>query len=520
MMYSIYNFTNLSRMNHVESDTEDIEDMDEIRIVNANTIEFDNSVDTPIETEDTHESETMATYKEGLTETPDMVHNSQPLSRILSSSLTQTTPWNHPTCTIKELIARFCPFFVFTQNDPHRPMSWETILRSSQVANWDGSIALSNPDLVTEYSRFKAYCASECVQTREIGDIRAIESCPYQLRMVNRSHTSSEQMEIYCMLSEPIWNGVRWGMYLTYWIWVPTFRAYRLLDRRFRKQHSVDPLKYTCSGRKLTNTLVQKSMRKIKADGDGYSAFDPHHPDAPWVSHPGVVSVYFECSHIEDIEGSYLSLSDIQQNSSSIDSLNESIRCVSPRLMRIYMSRYNRGRWYRPEDCEMQAGRVYAYAVEGTEGRVFLPKIEKPSFSFMKTNRSKQFIVYDGGDNIVSLVPPHHSAFEEEIQGSHALYYFSGVVGNDISPVFVPQLQMPWLAIDIAVDPINPFSRKSWCNTLTRYTCTSLALSIWTYGSIEPFIVLYVEDYPFWLMVLTRSLVVLSSLIFTRILMR
>lgn len=499
-------------MNYAESDTEDIE---EIHIVNANQVDKNISIDKDADlTQDFKVHTTQET-------TDTLEHDSKKISRILSTVLTPTTPWNHPTFTIQELIARYCPLFVFTKTDSHRPMSWESILRASQVSNWDGSIALSNSDLITEYERFKEYCAFNCVKTREVGDIRAIESCPYQLRMIHHNRSSSEQIEIYCMLSEPIWNGVRWGMYLTYWIWVPTFQAYRLLDRRFQKQ--VDPLKYTCSGRKLTNPLVQKSMRKIKVEGDGYSAFDPHHPDAPWISHPGVITVYFECSHIEDIEGSYLSLSDIHEASSSIDSLNESIRWVSPRLMRIYMSQTNRGRWFRPEDCTMQAGRVYAYAMEGTSGRVFSPNTVKTSFSFMNNmnkNRSKEPIVYDGVDNIVSLVPPHHTAFEEEIQGSHALYYFSGVVGNDISPVFVPQLQMPWLAIDVAVDPINPFSRKSWCTTLTRYTCTSLALSIWTYGSIEPFIVLYVQDYPFWLMILTRSLVVLSSLIFTRILMR
>lgn len=504
-----------------DSDTDDIE----IQILNANDIEcthgkHNTELEPELEPELTTE---LGTELQSTMDTDEYANelDSTKLSRILSTTLTTNTPWNHPTCTIKDIISRFCPLFVFTQHDPHRPMSWESILRSSQVANWDGSIALSNSDLVTNYNRFKEYCASTCVQTREIGDIRAIESCPYQLRMVNHKGSPSDQIEICCMLSEPIWNGVRWGMYLTYWIWVPTFRAYRLLDRRFRKQHPIQPLQYTCSGRKLSNTLVQKSMRKIKAEGNGYSAFDPHHPDAPWVSHPGVVTVYFEFPQMEDIEGSYLSLSDIQELSTSLDSFNETVRYVSPRLMRIYMSRYNRGRWYRPEDCQMQAGRVYAYAMEGTGGRVFLPKINKPKFTCMTSKRfKKESIVYDGVDNIVSLVPPHHSAFEEEIHGSHGLYYFSGVVGNDISPVFVPQMQMPWLAIDVAVDPVNPFSRKTLCKTLTRFGCTSLIFSIWTYGSIEPFIVLYVEDYPFWLMVFTRALVVLSSLIFTRIIMR
>jgi len=496
-------------MTRVESDTEEIE----ICIMNAN------GEDTEEYKEDTENMDTIEIEYE---ETETTTHtDSTKLSRILSTSLTEKTPWNHPSSSLKELIARFCPFFVFTQNDPRRPMSWESILRSSQVANWDGSVALSNTELVANYDRFKQYCASACVQTREIGDIRAIESCPYQLRMVNHKRITSDQTEICCMLSEPIWNGVRWGMYLTYWVWVPTFRAYRSLDRRFRKQRPIDPLQYTCSGRKLTNTIVQHSMRKLKAEGNGYSAFDPHHPDAPWVSHPGIITVYFEFPHMEDIEGSYLSLSEIRDFSNSLESLNDTIRCVSPRLMRIYMSHYNRGRWYRPEDCEMQAGRVYAYAIEGTGGRVFVPKIKKPKFTCMTSKRfKKELVVYDGAENIVSLVPPHHSAFEEEIQGSNHLYYFSGVIGNDISPVFVPQMQMPWLAIDIAVDPVNPFSRKTLWKTLARFGCTSLILGIWTYGSVEPFIVHYVENYPFWLMLLTRILVVFSSLVFTRIFMQ
>lgn len=479
------------------------------RIINMNSVE--NSVE---KAEETHSRPTVA-------------HGNDTLVSTLST--TTPTPTHTPSFSMKDLISRFCPLFVFSPKDTHRPVSWETILRSSQVANWDGTIALSNADMVADYTKFHTYCAAQCIHTREIGDIRAIESCPYQLRMMRQKRTTSgEQPEVYCMLSEPIWNGVRWGMYLTYWIWVPTFRSYRLLDRRLRNQHKHNPLTHTCKGEDMRDAMVQKSMRKLKAEGDGYSPFDPHHSDAPWVSHPGVVTVYFECSRVEDIEGEQLALSDIQTMTSSLDALHESIRWISPRLMRIYMSHHTRGRWYRPEDCQMQAGRVYAYAVEGTAGRVYshLPSNSQKSQHsylvqlFSNKNSSKEPVIYDGIDNIVSLVPPHHTAFEEEIQGHQALYYFSGVVGNDISPMFVPQLQMPWLAIDMAVDPENPFSRKTWCKTLTRYGCTSLIFLVWTYGTIEPFVILQVDDYPLWIMIMTRALVVLSSLVFTRMVMR
>lgn len=495
-----------------ENETDDIPNIDNMN-TNPNPTKHD--IDTP----DT----LITTMEEGRT-----VSKYQSLSSILSSRqlvpVSEMNAWTLPSVGLVDLMKRYCPIFAFTQTDPSRPMSWETILRTSQVANWDGTIALSNQDLVESYGRFRDYCASECVSTREIGDIRAIESCPYQLRMVKPMPQRSDHQEVYCLLSEPIWNGVRWGMYLTYWMWIPTIRSYRLMDKRFQKyrqRRGIQPLKYTCSGRRVSDKAVQHSMRKLKAEGNGYSAFDPHHPDAPWIRHPGVITVYFECPAIENIDGSCLSMTELHTMMGSLDEMNEKMRWVSPRLMRVYMSQFGRGRWFRPEDCEMQAGRVFAYALEGSAGCAYSPILEKPRLLGTLHRHSRKLpIFYDAVENIVALVPPHHHAFEEEIQGANALYYFSGVVGNQVSPVFVPQLQMPWLAIDIAVNPVNPFSRKTWMHTLLRCGMTSCIFMVWTYGSIEPFVVLYVEDYPFWLMVLTRTLVVLSSFIFTRILMR
>lgn len=438
--------------------------------------------------------------------------------------------------SLNALMSRYCPFFMFHKGEPHHPISWEAILRSSQLMDLEGKLLVGNADMISLDS-FAPYCMNSSRMaegqreiSRKMGDLSPIYSSPYQLRLLRKMMKSHhEQSEVQCLISTPIWNGVRWGIYLTYWLWVPTFRSYRLLDKRFFQRNNSSPLRTTCSGRNL-NAITRLSLSRISV-GESRRSFpptrennentllDPFHPDAPWIRHPGVVTVYLECEDIQDIEGKSLSFNEFSNLSTSLNSLNDTIRWVSPSLLRVFMSQQGCGRWYRPEDCEMEAGRVVVYAVEGNAGRAWCPGYENTRILSLNLGCSKrQLVQYDPVDNIVGLVSPHHPSYCGEITGERKLFYFSGVVGNEISPIFVPQLQMPWLMIDKAVGSESDFREKTWPQLFGRCGMYSFFFIVWTYGSVEPFVVLYLgDDYPFILMIITRFLVVLSSLIFTRL---
>jgi hypothetical protein len=437
--------------------------------------------------------------------------------------------------SLNDLIARYCPFFMFHKGETHRPISWEAILRSSQLMDLEGKLLVGNADLLSNnHFGFGSYCVDLSSETsRRMGDLTPIYSSPYQLRLLHKMMKKHhEQSEVQCLASVPIWNGVRWGVYLTYWLWVPTFRFYRFLDKRFFQRNNSSPIRTTCSGRNL-NAINRLSRSRVSRSsiGGSRSSFpptrennentliDPFHPDAPWIRHPGVVTVYLECEDIQDIEGKSLSFDEFSNLSTSLNSLNDTIRWVSPSLLRVFMSQQGCGRWYRPEDCEMEAGRVVVYAVEGNAGRAWCPGYENTRILSLNLGCSKrQLVQYDPVDNIVCLVSPHHPSYCGEITGERKLFYFSGVVGNEISPIFVPQLQMPWLMIDKAVGFESDFREKTWPQLFGRCGMYSFFFIVWTYGSVEPFVVLYLDDnYPFILMVITRFLVVLSSLIFTKL---
>lgn len=476
--------------------TEEFDADAKINIVNANK-------DTKTSTENDKE-----TYFSGNVSLP---------SELSQISIIETNIFSRINYSLNTLMSRYCPFFMFHKGEPQRPISWETIMRSSQLVDFEGNLLIENTDM-TSNDTFTSYCVGSSSEiSRKIGDLTPIYSSPYQLRLLRKIIKSHhEQSEVQCLTSVPIWNGIRWGIYLTYWLWVPTFRSYHLLDKRFFKRNNLSPLRTTCSGRDL-NAITRRSLSRVSRD-NANTLLDPFHPDAPWIQHPGVVTVYLECDDIQDIEGKSLSLEEFSILSTSLNSLNENIRWISPSLLRIFMSQQGCGRWYRPEDCEMEAGRVVAYAVEGNAGRAWSPRYENTRIlSFNLGCSKRQLVQYDPMNNIVGLVSPQHSAYDGENVGERRQFYFSGVVGNEISPIFVPQLQMPWLIIDKSIGSYTDFREKTWPQLFGRCGLYSFFFIIWTYGSIEPFVVLYVDDYPFILMIITRFLVVLSSLIFTRL---
>ena len=509
---------------------------DEIQVINENTIEKEDER----QRHQRHQSQLSLETKLREPRENQTFHiepNVTQTSRNTTNSISLISNFL-PAHRLSQLISRYCPYFYFQSGDPHHPISWETLLRSSQVLDLEGNIALGNADIANSIHNFDKYCvaSSDRNTSRMMGDMSPIENTPYHLRMLRKLvKKSKQQREAQCLVSTPIWNGVRWGMYLTYWMWIPNFRSYRLLDRRFFQRNNSSPLRYTCDGRQLSNPIVQQSIQRnigkyshsnVNADNEitneiGYYTIDPFHSDAPWIRHPGVITIYLECDDIQDVEGKSLGFNEFAEYATSLRSLDDNIKFISPRLLRVFMSNQGCGRWYRPEDCEMEAGRVSAYAVEGNAGGAWCPYYEDTRIFSMRLGCSKrEHILYDPVDNIVGLVSPHHPAYDGEINGGKRLFYFSGIVGNEVSPVFVPQLQMPWLMLDKSIDNIHNFREKTWPQMIGRCSLFTFFFVVWTYGSVEPFVVIYMGDnYPFILMIITRCLVVLSSLIFTKIIL-